>query len=139
MLAVEVLLAGVECLVHHAVLQADGSHGAEALALDKDFTFLVLLRANLVAVEVVGTEVPLAVPSVFLHGSDHGVDVALGAGGLCLVCCGIAATHGTGGQLLAQLHILLADHDEEAGYHQALSLRALGLVFGGLEGLVGIP
>ena len=51
--AVEVLLAGIEGLIDHAVFKTDTGHGTEALRLDEDLAFLVLVRTDLVAIEVV--------------------------------------------------------------------------------------
>ena len=82
MFAVEVLLHGVERLADHSFLQSDAGHRTPALALNENLTFLVLAGANLVAEEVVGTQEPLAVPSVLFHGLYHLADGSFGAGGL---------------------------------------------------------
>ena len=47
--------ARVECGIHHTLVASDARHGAESLRLDEYFALGVLLRANLVAVEIVGT------------------------------------------------------------------------------------
>ena len=130
MFAVEVLLAGIECLVHHAILEPDTCHGAEALRLDEDLTFLVFFRTDFVAVEVIGTQVPFSIPTMLLDGFDHLVDALLGTLGFveCLAAKG-----------LAKFNILLAAEYEETCYHERFGLRAFGLVLGGLERLVRIP
>ena len=71
MLAVHIFLYGVQSFVHHTLFFANACHGAPALALDEDLTLLILLRTNLVAEVVVGTEIPVAVPSALLHGLHH--------------------------------------------------------------------
>ena len=111
MLAVEIALAAVECPVHHAIFQSDAGHRAETLALDEDFAFLILIGANLVAIEVVGPQIPLAVPAVLLHSLNHCVDTLPGTVGLVLFS-----------GFLAQLYVLLACKDEETGYHEAFGL-----------------
>ena len=79
--ALQVFLAGVERLADHAVLGTDFSHRTPALRLDEDLGFFALVGADLTSVEVVGTQVPLAVPAVFLHSLNHGID------GLLHSCC----------------------------------------------------
>ena len=113
MFAVEVLLAGIERLIHHAILESDTSHGAEALRFDEDLTFLVFFRTDLVAVEVIGTQVPFSIPTMLLDGFDHLVDALLGTLGFveCLAAKG-----------LAKLNILLTAEYEETCYHERFGL-----------------
>ena len=77
MLALQVFLAGVESLSHHAVLSTNLCHRTPTLALNEDLRLLTLVGADLIAEEVVGTEIPLTIPSVFLHGGNHSVDGGL--------------------------------------------------------------
>ena len=65
---------------------------------------------------------------MLLHGLNHSVDALLGTLGFLVLC-----------DLVAKFHILFARQYEETGYHQRFSLRALAVVFGSLERLVGIP
>ncbi len=109
-IAVEIALATVECPIYHAIFQPYTGHRAEALTLDEDFAFLILIGANLVAIEVVGPQIPLAVPAVLLHSLNHCVDTLPGTVGLVLFS-----------GFLAQLYVLLACKDEETGYHQTFS------------------
>ena len=117
MRTVEILLTSIECLIYHAILLSDACHRAEALRLNEYLAFFVLVTANLVAVEVVGTQIPLAIPAVLLHSLGHSVEVALGALGLIFLL-----------HLLAKLHILLARKHKQTGNHQALSLGAFAVV-----------
>src|SRR5690554_6772068 len=71
MLAVEPLLHRVECLRGHPLLQADAGHAAPAVGLDKDLPFFVLFRADFITEIVVGTQEPLPVPAMLLHGLHH--------------------------------------------------------------------
>ena len=128
MLALEVLLARVERLGYHAFLGADLRHRTPALRLDEDLGFLALVRADLTAIEVVGAQIPLAVPAVLLHSLDHRVDSLLHA--LCLFSLA---------NLLAEGDIVLACDDEKTCNHEALGLGALRDVLCGLERLVRIP
>ena len=126
--ALEVLLAGVEALGHHAVLGTNLCHRTPALALDEDLGLLALVGTNLTAIEVVGTEIPLTIPAMFLHSLNHRIDSLLHT--LCFL--GLA-------KFLAESDIVLASDDEETCNHETLSLRTLRDVLRGLETLVGIP
>ena len=127
-LAVQAFLHRVQCLLHQSFLQSDARHGAPALRFDEDLSFLVLLRAYLVAGEVVGTQVPVAVPAMLLHGFHHLVHAGLGAVGFFRLA-----------QFAAQLHVVASAHDEQAGNHQRFGLRAFRLVLRGLERFVRVP
>ena len=109
--AVKVTLARVESLAYHAFLHADAGHGAEALRLDEYLAFFVFMGADLVAVEVIGTEIPLSIPSVLLYRLDHIIYAACGASGLNF------QTTGT-----AQLGILATAEDKQPRYHKRLRL-----------------
>ena len=52
-LGVEMFLARIKSLLHQTVLESDSGHGAEALTLDEDFTFFVILTTNLITIEIV--------------------------------------------------------------------------------------
>ena len=65
---------------------------------------------------------------MLLHGLYHGIDAFLSPVGLVVLC-----------DFVAKFHVLFAGEHEKAGNHQTLGLRALALVLGGLETLVGIP
>ena len=90
--AVKILLAGIECLIDHAILESDTCHSAEALRLDEDLAFFVFFRTDFVAVEVIGTQVPFSIPTMLLDGFDHLVDALLGTLGFveCLAAKGLA-------------------------------------------------
>ena len=92
MFAVEVLLAGIERLVHHTILESDTCHSAETLRLDENLAFLIFFRTDFVAVEVIGTQVPFSIPTMLLDGFDHLVDALLGTLGFveCLAAKGLA-------------------------------------------------
>ena len=93
MLAVQILLTRIQSLVKHTILQSNTSHGAEALTLDKDFAFLALVRTNLIAVEVVGAQIPLAIPTMLLHGINHGINAALSTLGFLVFFDFVAKFH----------------------------------------------
>ena len=60
----------------------------------------------------------------------HGIEVGN------TIFCGILTT---GSKSAAELNIFLTCDDKESGNHERLSLRALTIVLGGLEALIGIP
>ena len=126
--AFQSFLGGVESLGYETLFESDARHCAPSLALDEYLALLVLVGAYLVAEEVVGAQIPLSVPSVLLDGFYHLVYVFLGAVGLVVLAYSAA-----------QLHIVLARHDEESCYHERLRLGTLALVLGGLEALVRVP
>ena len=128
MLAVQILLTGIQSLVNHTILQSDTGHGTEALTLDKDFAFFALVRTNLIAVEVVGAQIPLAIPTMLLHGINHGINAALSTLGFLVLF-----------DFVAKFHILFARQDEQTGNHQTFGLRPLAVVLSSLEALVRIP
>ena len=84
MLAIHHLLHRVDGLIYHTLVESDASHGTPALALDEDLSFLVLLGTYFIAVEVVGSQIPLAVPTVLLHSLIHTVHCFFHC--LCLSC-----------------------------------------------------
>ena len=114
MLALEIFLTAVETLGYHTFLGADLGHGAPALALDEDLSLLAFVATNLIAIEVVCAQIPLAIPTVLLNSLDHSVDSLLHA-----LCLGILTN------LLAQSNVVFACYYEESCNHQALSLCAL--------------
>ena len=128
MLALEVFLTRVETLGNHTFLGTNLGHGTPALALDEDLSLVALVATNLIAIEIVSAEIPLAIPAVLLHSLDHSVDSLLHALGL------LGLT-----QFLAQGNVILTCYYEQTGNHEALGLGALGYVLGGLEALVWIP
>ena len=78
---------------------------------------------------------------MLLHSLIHTVNclfhcVSLGIEVGNTIFCGILAT---GGKSAAELNIFLTCDDKESGNHERLSLRALTIVLGGLEALIGIP
>ena len=109
--AVKVTLAGVKGLAYHAFFHSYAGHSAETLRLDENLAFLVFMGTNLVAVEVIGTEIPLSIPSVLLYGLNHIIDAACRAFSLNL------QTTGT-----AQLGILTTAEDKQPRYHKRLRL-----------------
>src|SRR5574344_971651 len=117
MLAVHHLLHGVDSLVNHTLVESDASHSTPSLTLDEYLTLLVLIRTNLVAIEVVGTEIPFTVPTVLLHSLIHTVNclfhcVSLGIEVGNTIFCGILTT---GGKSAAELNIFLTCDDKESG------------------------
>ena len=126
--AFQVFLAGVERLGHHTVFGANLGHRTPALRLDEYLGLLAFVRTNLPSVEVVGTEVPFAIPAMLLHCLDHGVDSLLHAG------CFIELSN-----LLAKRYVFLARNYEESCNHERFCFRAFADVLGSLETLVGIP
>ena len=80
------------------------------------------------AVEVIGSEIPLTVPSVFFYGFDHCVNTLL-----CTISL-LLFTH-----LMAELYILLTAEYEQTGNHKRLSLRSFTVVLCRLETFIGIP
>ena len=140
-IAIHHSLNRVDSLVAKSFLKTYSRHGTPALALDEYLAFLVLVRSNLVAVEIVGAEEPFAVPSVFLHSFFHSFHsgchllclllealYAVFLGVLALLC-----------QLAAERDIFLACNHEETCNHERLCLRTLAVVFRCLETLVGVP
>ena len=127
MFAIEMLLAGVERLFRHTFRFADLGHAAPALRLDEDLRLVVLLRADGTSEEIIGTEIPFAVPTVLLHRLFHRRDMLRRALRLVFLA-----------EIQTELGIVLAAHTEESGDHQRLRLRALRLVLGRLERLVRI-
>ena len=94
--AVHHLLHGVDSLIHHSLFESDAGHRTPSLALDEYLSLFVLFRADFVAVEVVCSQIPVAVPSVFLHGFHHGVDSCFHAFSLIVevvdaIFCGVVA------------------------------------------------
>ena len=77
MLALQTLFHRVKCLANHAVLKPDACHCAPSLAFYEYLAFLVFVGTNLVAEEIVCTEIPLSIPSVFLYSFNHVVDACL--------------------------------------------------------------
>ncbi len=126
-LAVKVLLHGVERLLDKSVLKAYAGHGTPSLTLDKYLALLVFVTADLVAVIIVGAKKPLAVPSVLPDSLLHGIDTCLRAIGLVIKS-----------ETATELHILLTVNDKLAGYHERLGLAALSLVLGCLKRLIRI-
>ena len=86
------------------------------------------MTADLVTIEVIGTQEPVAVPTEFLHSIAHVVDSFVHAFSLC----GLA-------EMTAEGSIVAARDDEQTGNHQAFCLRAFTVVLCGLEALVRIP
>ena len=114
MLALEILLTRVERLGNHTFLGADLGHGAPALTLDEYLSLLAFVATNLIAIEVVCAEIPLAVPTVLLNSLDHSVDSLLHALSLGILT-----------NLLAQSYVVFSCYYEETCNHQALSLCSL--------------
>ena len=76
-LAVQAFLYGVQCFFYHAFFQSDACHGAPALRFDEDLSFFVLFGTHLVAEVIVGAQVPVSVPAMFLYGFHHIVYIGL--------------------------------------------------------------
>ena len=110
-LAVEILLTRIQGFLHHAVLKSDTGHGAEALTLDEDLAFFILLTTNLITIEIICTQIPVAVPAVLLDSLNHCVNTTLSAFGLLILC-----------NLFAKFYILLTCQHEQAGNHQRFCL-----------------
>ena len=98
------------------------------MPLDEDLGLLALVGTDLTTIEVVGTEIPLTIPAMFLHSLDHRIDSLLHAGSL------VGLT-----DLLTEGHIVLTSDYEETCNHQRLCLGALRHILSGLEALIGIP
>ena len=128
MLAVEILLDGIEGLVHHPLFGTDARHGAPALGLDEYLSLVVDMRPHGPSVIVIGPQEPFPVPSVHFDSFAHRVNVPLGP----IRLSGSA-------QAPAEGYVVAAADYEQAGYHKRLGLRAFGFVLRGLERLVGIP
>src|SRR5574344_163238 len=141
MFTIHHLLHGVDSLVNHTLVESDASHSTPSLTLDEYLTLLILIRTNLIAIEVVGAEIPFTVPTVLLHSLVHTVDclvhsVSLGIEISNTIFCCILTTVG---KSATELNIFLTCDDEESGNHKRFCLSALTIVLGGLETLVGIP
>ena len=80
------------------------------------------MRAHLAAIEVIGTQIPLAVPAMGLDSFDHRIDMTLGSLSLSLHA-----------KMSAQSGIVAAIDYKLAGYHERLGLRALRVVLGRLK------
>ena len=139
MLGVEVFLARIERLVHHAIFESDTSHSAPALTLDEYLTFLILVRTNLVAIEVVGTQVPFAIPAMLLHSLHHGVNALLATSCFVLERSSAFVIVRSLFQLLAEFDVIFSANHKQASNHQTLSLATNGIVFCSLETLVRVP
>ena len=86
------------------------------------------MRANLVAIEIVGTEIPFTIPAVLLNSFNHSVDALLSALSFFLLA-----------HLFAKLYVLLTRQHEEAGNHQRFGFTTHAVVLSGLERLIRIP
>ena len=141
MLAVHHALYRVDGLVAESFFESDASHCAPSLTFDEDLSFLIFVRANLVAIEIVCAEEPFAVPSIFFHCFLHGFYGSCHSVGLCLetVDAIFLSVLSLACKLSAKVDIFFSGNDKQAGNHERLSLAAFALVFGGLEALVGIP
>ena len=127
MLTFQVFLCGVECFAWQLLFLTNLSHGTPALALDEDLAFLVLMRSHLTTIVIVGAKIPLTIPTIGFHGLAHCIHLHLCTLGLF-----------TKSYTLTKFHILTASKHEQTGDHQRFCLRALALVLGGLETLVGV-
>ena len=137
MLGSKVLVNGCECLVGE-FLSAYIRHYAEALGLDEDLALFVLLGAYLLAVCIVCTQEPVAVPAVLYDGILHSIYFSLSLVSLFVL------THSA-----AQLNVLGAYVGEHTCDHYGFSsllvegLTCLGIYLmcnvgcGVLEGLTG--
>src|SRR5690606_31305872 len=76
--ATEELGYGIERRFQPSIVAADAGHGGEALRLDEDPAFLVAAAADLVAVRVVRTQEPVAVPGGLVDRRDHAADGGIG-------------------------------------------------------------
>ena len=73
--AIEEFGCAIQGFLGQAFLRSNPRHGAPSLGLDKDFPLLVLVGSYLPTVVVISAQIPLSVPSVFLHGLTHGRDM----------------------------------------------------------------
>ena len=65
------LHGGSKSLFGEAVVLADSGHGAHALRLNEDLSFLARIRSDLIPVGIIGADEPFAIPACRLHAFDH--------------------------------------------------------------------
>ena len=86
------------------------------------------MRTDLAAEVVVGTKIPVSVPSMLLDGLYHIVDKLRSTRSLIRKA-----------YTVAEFHIITTTDHEESGNHEGLGLRTFSLVLSRLERFVRIP
>ena len=121
-LGIQVFLDRGQCLLSLAFLYADAGKYAEALRLDEDLAFFAFVRTDDIAVGVISTDEPFAVPACGQNRVIHCFDFSFRFGSLI----GQAAVQ-------AELTVFFAVLDEHAGDEHGFRHRA----FAGSAGLEG--
>ena len=64
-LGIQSFFNGIQCLFGKSFFYTDTGQNTEALRLDIDLTFFTFLGTNFVAVCIVGSDKPFAIPAIF--------------------------------------------------------------------------
>ena len=116
----------LHCLVSLACVLSDLRHDAHALRLDEDLGFLAGVASDGLGEGIVGSEEPLAVPSVFQDGFLHGPDVL--KAGIGLGSNAFAAADGLVGSAVFHEHAGDEDAFGNGAFARACCLEAFARV-----------